>query len=153
MKTFFIRILEFLNISCYPKELSIAKGIALLIFLTSIQANAANLESENVRLAPGDKEVSTPQGNEVTGTVTDGEGEPLLGVTIVVKGTLRGVISDADGIYSIEAEPTATLVFTYIGFHTQEKVVGNQTQIDITLETDIIGLDEVVAVGYGYQKG
>jgi TonB-dependent SusC/RagA subfamily outer membrane receptor len=89
----------------------------------------------------------------VTGKVTDEDGNPLPGVNIIVKGTITGTITDLDGNYSIEADdPEDVLVFTFIGMLTQEIKVGNQTEIIVTLVPDLIGLEEVVAVGYGVQR-
>ena len=89
----------------------------------------------------------------VTGTVTSEDGTPLPGVTVVVKGTAIGTISDADGVYSLTVpDEVSILVFSFIGMKTQEVEVGNQTNIDITLVQDVIGLEEVVAVGYGTVK-
>ena len=152
MNLYFKHFMELLTIPCFSKTCAIGKSIALLIFLTSIQAHAANLDSESLSPAPGEEEVATIQASVITGQVTDEEGNALPGVTIIVKGTLRGVITDADGNFSIEAEPTSTLVLTFIGFRTQEIPVGSQTRIEASLEIDIIGLDEVVTIGYGYQK-
>lgn len=89
----------------------------------------------------------------VSGTVTDEEGLPLPGVTIVVKGTTQGTTSSADGKYYLDNVPDdATLVFSFIGMITQEIVVGSQTTIDIVMEVDRYGIDEVVVVGYGTKK-
>ncbi len=86
----------------------------------------------------------------VTGTVSDETGNPIPGVTIVLKGTTQGSISDANGEYTINVDdPDATLVFSFIGMLTQEVQVGNQTSINITMIADAIGLEEVVVVGYG----
>ena len=86
----------------------------------------------------------------VTGTVSDNDG-PLAGASVVVKGTTRGVSTDFDGNYTIEAGADETLQFSYIGYAAQEIVVGTQSQINVTLETDN-QLDEVVVIGYGTQR-
>lgn len=90
----------------------------------------------------------------VTGTVTSAEdGEPLIGVTILIKNTNQGTVTDIDGSYSITVEDgDAVLVFSYTGYTTQEIAVGNQTTIDVELATDVQALEEVVVVGYGTQK-
>jgi TonB-linked SusC/RagA family outer membrane protein len=88
----------------------------------------------------------------VTGTVTDGN-ETLIGVTIKVKGTGNGVLTDIDGTYTIKVENSeAVLVYSYIGLETKEVIVGNQTKIDVILEENTSVLDEVIVVGYGTQK-
>lgn len=90
---------------------------------------------------------------KVTGKVIDGSGLELPGVNIIEKGTSNGAVSKVGGTYEVTVSGTdATLVFSFIGFTSQEIVVGNQTTIDITLNEDAIGLEEVVAIGYGTQK-
>lgn len=89
----------------------------------------------------------------VSGKVTDGDnGDPLPGVNIVVKGTTTGTVTDVEGSYSIEAESTSTLVFSYIGFELQEVVVGSRSVIDIQLTPDINQLAEIVVTGYTSQS-
>ncbi len=88
----------------------------------------------------------------ITGVVTDSEGEPLPGVTIVVKGTTTGTITDYDGNFSLKIPIDAeVLVFSFVGFQTKEVAVGNQTLFKITLVEDVLQLEEVVAIGYGTQ--
>ncbi|MDR1746636.1 MAG: carboxypeptidase-like regulatory domain-containing protein, partial [Tannerella sp.] len=89
----------------------------------------------------------------VAGTVTDQNGDPLPGVNISIKGTTTGVISDAEGKYSLNVpNEKAVIVYSYIGYVTQEITVGNQTKIDVTLRENTLALEEVVVVGYGTQK-
>ena len=88
----------------------------------------------------------------VKGTVSDSNGEPLIGVSILVKGELKGVISDINGGYSIPADVSDVLQFSYVGYVTQEIKVGNDRIINVTLEEDTRQLEEVVVVGYGTQK-
>lgn len=93
---------------------------------------------------------STLQPNTVTGTVTNVSGEPLQGATVLVKGTLQGVITNANGEYTILNVPDdAALVFSFVGMITQEVSVGKQTNIDVTMIQDVLGIEEVVAIGYG----
>lgn len=90
------------------------------------------------------------QENSVTGKVTDSSGGALPGVSVVVKGTTIGSITDMSGRYTITGVPAnANLQFSFVGMKLQEVKVGNQKVIDITLEEETIGLEEVVAVGYG----
>lgn len=94
-------------------------------------------------------EISQQQ-KSVSGKVTDGEGNPLPGVSVVVKGTSNGVISDENGKYSISRIPEkAVLQFSFVGMKTQEVQVGSNSKIDIALVDETIGIEEVVAVGYG----
>ena len=89
--------------------------------------------------------------NKVTGTVSDDMG-PAIGVSVMEKGTNNGVITDLDGNYVITVKPGATLVFSSIGYATQEIVVGSQSVINVLLKEDAEFLDEVVVVGYGVMK-
>lgn len=86
--------------------------------------------------------------NKVSGIVTDKVGEPLVGVSVIEKGTTNGVITDAQGNYSITVANGRVLSFSCVGFTTQEVVV-NKNMIDIVLEDDVNLLDDVVVVGYG----
>ena len=96
---------------------------------------------------------SAVQQPAVSGTVTDETGQPLPGVTVVVKGTSQGTVTNADGEYSISSLPEdATLVFSFVGMRTQEVVIGNQTSINITMAPDAIGLDEVVVTALGITR-
>jgi iron complex outermembrane receptor protein len=86
----------------------------------------------------------------VSGTITDkANAMPLPGVNVIIKGTSRGTSTDFDGKYSLEVNQGETLVFSYLGFTTQEVVFTGQSTIDITLEEDAAQLDEVVLIGYG----
>ncbi len=108
-------------------------GIILLFFTTGI-ANAQNIT--------------------ITGKVTAASTEePLPGVNIVIKGTTEGSITDLDGNYSITVpDENAILVFSFVGYVTEEIPVGNQTEINLSLIDDIMSLDELVVIGYGTQR-
>jgi TonB-linked SusC/RagA family outer membrane protein len=89
----------------------------------------------------------------VTGVVTDENNEPLIGASILVKGTARGTITGLAGDFSVTMpEGSSTLVISYTGFKSKEVAIGNETKLDVIMETDAIGLDEVTAVGYGTQS-
>ena len=92
------------------------------------------------------------QSFKVQGTVTEESGTPMPGVTIVVKGTTVGVVSDMDGKYQIEANAKSTLAFSFIGYKTQEFLVGNKKEISVKLLPENLQVDEVVVVGYGTSK-
>lgn len=96
----------------------------------------------------------TQQGEPtVRGTVKDAAGEPLIGVSVTVKGSTNGTLTDIDGNYSLKtSNSNAVLVFSYIGFKTQELAAGGRTELSITMQEDQSVLDEVVVVGYGVQK-
>lgn len=86
---------------------------------------------------------------QVSGTVTDDDGEPLIGVNILVKGTSSGTVSDFDGNYSLDAPSDATIVYSYTGYKTQEIAVDGRSTIDVVLGADVAVLDDVVVIGYG----
>jgi iron complex outermembrane receptor protein len=94
--------------------------------------------------------VAWSQSRTVTGRVTsadDGSGIP--GVNVVEKGTNNGTATDVDGSFSLNVNSDATLVFSFVGFTSQEVTVGNQTSINVTLQPDVTALSEVVVIGYG----
>ncbi|MDR0713430.1 MAG: TonB-dependent receptor [Bacteroidales bacterium] len=92
-------------------------------------------------------------GKRIRGTVVDASGEPVIGANITEKGVAsNGTITNADGKFSLDVSPGATLTVSYIGYVTQEIAVGTQTQLQITLQEDLQALEEVVVVGYGTQK-
>ncbi len=89
----------------------------------------------------------------VSGTVMSNDGIPLPGVNVLVKGTTLGTQTDFDGNYSINVnDGNAQLVFSYIGFVTQEITIGNRSEINVTMMEDIAALNEVLVVGYGKMK-
>ncbi len=93
------------------------------------------------------------QGMTISGKVTDSSGSPLPGVTIVVKGTTDGTVTNANGEYSLTSvSGDATLLFSFVGMKTQEILVSDRTTIDVTLAEESVGIDEVVAVGYATQR-
>ena len=91
------------------------------------------------------------QSRKVSGVVTDAMG-PIIGATIMEKGTSNGTVTDFDGKFTLDVQPGAVLVISYIGYTTQEIPVGNQSTFSVTLSEDSDVLDEVVVVGYGVQK-
>ena len=91
----------------------------------------------------------------LTGAVTDLSGEPLIGVSIVIKGTTNGTVTDIDGKYSLNIpseNKKATLIFTYVGYLKQEVLVAGKNTLNVVMKEDDKLLDEVVVVGYGVQK-
>jgi hypothetical protein len=89
---------------------------------------------------------------QVSGKVTSDEGQGMPGVNILVKGTSTGTITDAEGNYSINADPGATLLFSFIGYTSQEVPVGNRSTINVTLKADVKQLGEVVVTALGIKK-
>lgn len=99
------------------------------------------------------KGISTRMAIEVTGTIKDDAGAPLPGVNILEKGTTNGTTTDVNGFYRLQVnDANSVLVFSFIGYVTQEVSVGGKTSLDITLQPDVTSLEEVVVVGYGEQK-
>lgn len=93
------------------------------------------------------------QSKTISGVVTSAtDNEPLIGVSVQVKETSTGGITDMDGKYSVTAQTGQTLVFSYIGYKSQEFKVGDSSVINVSLKEDTEMLDEVVVVGYGVQK-
>ncbi|MCG6187851.1 TonB-dependent receptor [Maribellus maritimus] len=89
----------------------------------------------------------------ISGKVTDSSGLPLPGVTVVVKGTTQGTVTNEEGEYNLINVPAgATIQFSFVGMITQELAIGDQTNIDLVMEADAIGIEEVVAVGYGTMR-
>ncbi len=105
------------------------------------------LTTENVNNQQND------ESKNVTGKIVDSSGSPLPGVTVMLKGTNKGTVSDTDGNYSIKNIPyKGVLVFSFMGMKTMEIPVKDKTTINVTMVEDAIGIEEVVAVGYGTQR-
>jgi hypothetical protein len=93
--------------------------------------------------------VAAQQQKTISGRVIDQEGLPLPGVSVVVQGTTIGVITDIDGNYTLQVPDDArVLVFSFVGMRRQAVNIGNLSTINVTMETETIGLEEVIAVGY-----
>ena len=93
------------------------------------------------------------QSGEVTGKIFDVlDRTTLPGATVVIKGTTTGTATDMDGQYSINVEPNTTLVYSYVGYQPQEIVVQPGTNVNVAMESESMGLDEVMVIGYGTQK-
>ncbi|MBE0679871.1 MAG: carboxypeptidase-like regulatory domain-containing protein, partial [Bacteroidales bacterium] len=88
----------------------------------------------------------------IRGTIRDTSGEPLAGVTVIIPGTTIGTMTDAIGIYSLQASEGDIIKVSFVGYASQETIVGSQTVIDFVLAEDVITLDDIVVVGYGTQK-
>lgn len=126
-----------------------ARIFAALALLASAPFGAYAAESGHLGAAP----LSAQQAKQpVSGTVTDESGEPLVGVTVMVKNTSTGTTTDAQGHFQLSVEPGATLVFSYLGYNTQEIAVGNKTSLKVALQDNSQNIDEVVVVAYGTQK-
>jgi TonB-linked SusC/RagA family outer membrane protein len=128
--------------------LNISKlALVYVLACTPVAFATENFDTDKV------KNPELPQNKgSITGTVSDQQGEPIIGANLFIKGTTVGIISDIDGKFIIQAQPGDVLVVSYIGYNSQEITVGNQVSIDIVLSEDLLRLDEVVVVGYGTMK-
>lgn len=103
--------------------------------------------------AAGFASASDQQQHPLTGTVVDSKGEPIIGATVMVKGSTTGTLTDIDGKYTIPSvQANAIITYSFIGMTTQEIPLNGQTKIDVVLKEATLSLDEVVVVGYGVQK-
>ncbi|WP_341225038.1 TonB-dependent receptor [uncultured Arcticibacterium sp.] len=104
-------------------------------------------------LALGISTVSLAFERSINGVVTASEDNtPMVGVSVTIKGTTNGTITDIDGKYSLNSPDNGTLVFSFIGYTTKEVAIGNQTLINVSLDSDSEALDEIVVVGYGARR-
>jgi hypothetical protein len=126
-----------------PRLFLLATGMALACMTTAalptpVYAGVKNFSKQDLK---------------ISGVVTDEKGETLPGVSVTLKGTSTGAITDINGKFTLTVpDASATLVFTYIGYTRQEVPVNGQTIINVKLEADSKSLNEVVVVGYGTQK-
>lgn len=89
---------------------------------------------------------------KISGTITTNNGEPIIGASVVIKGTASGTITDVSGRFSLTVSPDAVLTVSYVGYKTQEIKVNGRTSLRVVLQEDKMLLDEVIVVGYGLQK-
>lgn len=140
--------------SCF-KKLFIELRIVILIIIAGVLNVMAAPTSPDMGNTKPDNVVSlVDQQITVSGTITDGTtGEPMPGVNIQVKGTTIGAIADINGKFSIpSADLNATLIFSFVGYITQEIPVAGKTVVNVALAAELTGLEEVVVIGYGSQK-
>ena len=98
-------------------------------------------------------ETNTEQKKEITGTVKDGKGLPLPGVTVYLKGSSMGTITDNDGKFKLTVSGDAkTIIFSFVGMKSQEIPIGSKTVFNIIMTEETVGLDEVIAIGYGTMR-
>lgn len=139
------------------------KLIVLLLFIGSAQMMASTgfyrasktslIASANIKAVAASISIQNRQQISISGKVTDANGLPLPGVSVTVKGTSIGTVTNVDGKYSLSNVPEkGTLLFASLGMKTQEIVVSNKSIIDVTLLDNVVSLEEVVAIGYGTQK-
>lgn len=134
-------------------------SFALCAGLTATQSQAADMHRPGKSTGALEKELSMnpslKYAIQLSGKVTDSKGESLPGVSVVLKGSTIGATTDVDGNYRInipDGQENGTLVFSYIGFVTQEVPMGNKSVVNVQLQTDAKALEEVVVIGYGTQR-
>ncbi len=111
------------------------------------------LIDRKIVLAPSDIEAAMQQQRGLTGKVTDQTGMPLPGVTLILKGTNSGTVTDGNGNFVFGTIPMgSTIVVSFVGMQTQELTVGDQSSINITMLEETFGIEEIVAIGFGVQK-
>ncbi|MCF8357596.1 MAG: SusC/RagA family TonB-linked outer membrane protein [Prolixibacteraceae bacterium] len=125
--------------SIYLKSLKILKQLTVVLILCFAAGGLLNSQTALAAL----------QQSTYSGTVNDPNGNVLPGVTVVIKGTTNGTVTNIDGKYNLQANPGDVLIFSFIGYVTQEVEAGNASTIDVVLSDDVVGLEEVVVVGYG----
>jgi iron complex outermembrane receptor protein len=124
--------------------------VLLFGFVLTVSAES-NSQAEKANSL--DNAAVAQQEKQITGTVTDEQGVPLPGVNVVVKGTTVGTITDLDGNFKLTVPDDAeAVVISFVGMRTQEVAIGDRTEFTIVLETETIGIEEVVAIGYGTQR-
>lgn len=132
----------------FKRRTPIILGLSAVLCMPAVCSYA----STNNTVA-GESVHSILQGRTVTGKILDETGEPLIGVSVLVKGTTVGTITDIDGNYSLEIPSGKNiLVISYIGYKTQDIAVGKSNQLNVKMEADTQALDEVIVVGYGTVK-
>ena len=129
-------------------SLGLKRHISLCMFSFLILSLGVNLETFAGPVV-GNGEIYEQQ--EITGTVTDKDGMPLPGVNVFIKGTNTGTQTNFDGVYTLNASNGDVIVFSYVGYATQEVTLGDQQTLDVSLQDDTSQLDEIVVLGYTQQ--
>lgn len=132
------------------EKLAATNPLALMQTVSNTSYQKVPAKSSAMRIASVDRQENETK--SISGVVTDTSGLPLPGVTVVIKGTTEGTITDINGNYFIpNVQDSSSLVYSFVGMKTQEIPAVNKAQIDISMPADDIALSEVVAVGYGVQ--
>ncbi|PXV59954.1 TonB-linked SusC/RagA family outer membrane protein [Dysgonomonas alginatilytica] len=125
-------------------------NVVFILFAFPLSGNA--LVSEDQYDTSARNTESSQQVPMITGVVKDSKGETMPGVSVLIKGTTKGTLTDADGKFSLEASDNSILVFRFLGSITQEIPAGNRKSMEVVLLDDSQNLDEIVVVGYGTMK-
>lgn len=140
-----------------PLLMTIMRTTIFLFCATVFAITPKNAISKNFKINIKEKTsnnlLANNQQYQVSGTITDENGQPLTGASVLEKGTMTGAQTDFDGNFSLNvSSKNATLIFSYVGFLTQEISLNGQANLNVTLKEDIASLGEVVIVGYGSVK-
>lgn len=148
-RTFFRLFLP--DAGCRVKLLKTIKLVFVLLLVGVMNVFGGSFSAEEVNLNfPPEGEL---QQNQVSGTITDAQGNPLPGVTVLIKGTTIGTLTNNEGKYTLgNVPPNSVLVFSFVGSATQEIPVENRRTINVTMQEETFGLEEVVVIGYGSQR-
>ncbi|HSI75060.1 MAG TPA: TonB-dependent receptor [Lunatimonas sp.] len=133
----------------------LTKLMLIFYFLQGASMNlllASNGDNMGTSTKAPESHVALNEAIDISGRVTDENGEPLPGATVTIQGTTRGTVTDLDGNFLIDAPEGSVLVFSYIGYDSKRITIGNQSVLEVQLEQDAASLEEVVVVGYGTQK-
>ena len=137
------------HVNDFKHAVTIMRISLLLLFSGMLFSQGAALAASS----NFNEEVIVQQQNTITGVVTDQTGEPLPGVTIMVAGTSTGTISDIDGNFRLTLPANATMLqFSFVGMQTQEIPIAGRTRFDVVMQDETIGLEEIVAIGYGVAR-
>lgn len=128
--------------------------LLMVLFLSSGISNGFAVQTDLDIKASNETSEWTQQQNKivVSGLLTDENGDPIIGASVLEKGSSNGVITNIEGRYTISVSPNATLQFRYIGYNTEEKEVKNTSVVNIRMTASSVGLEDVVVIGYGQQK-
>lgn len=131
----------------------ICRSMSIICFLMSVLLNNVSAKA-NIEIKRNDLYIFADQPvRSIMGKVTDESGDPLPGVSVIIKGTTTGSVSNLNGVYSLtNVKSDATLVFSFIGMKTQEIPIKGKSNVDVVMKEESIGIEEVVAVGYGTMK-
>ena len=144
------------NNSGYRVKSSGITTLIMILFMIStinVFGGYSYSDEKNRNSGPVSSSANDLQQNQVSGTITDAQGNPLPGVTVLIKGTTFGTLTDNAGKYTLgSVPPNSILVFSFIGSSTQEIPVNNRTLINVTMQEETVGLEEVVVIGYGSQR-
>lgn len=147
-----------------PKLIDVEKTVTIAVEKQPISEILREIFGDDVKYAVYDRQIILTPSNDaglleqiqtrrLTGKVTDTEGDPLPGVSVVVKGTNKGTATDAEGLFQIDVTAESkVLIFSFIGMKSREVEIGNQTVFNVLMEEGDLELDEVVVIGYGVQK-